>query len=306
MTRVVSLIPSATEIVCALGLDRTLVGRSHSCDYPGWVRDLPALTSPKIDVEASSAEIDARVQKLLRDGLSVYKVDEKRLRDLAPDVIITQDQCEVCAASLADVQNAVCSRMDGDPKVVSLRPMSFDDVLDDVFRVATATDATERGMRVRSRLQVRTEEIVTRTVTAGDRPTVACVEWLEPLMYSGNWVPEMVQMAGGEDLFGVPAVHSTYLQWKDLVERDPDVIVLMPCGFDRERTRKELSLLTKREEWRTLKAVKEGRVYLTDGSQYFNRPGPRVVESLRILAEILHPESFEPTMRGIAWESEYT
>ena len=303
MMRVVSLIPSATEIVCELGLGDTLVARSHSCDYPSWVQALPALTAPKLDVEAPSSEIDARVRQLVRDGLSVYRVDAERLRDLAPDLILTQDQCEVCAASLADVEEALSTWSAGEPDLVSLRPACLGDMLDDVVRVATAINAPDRGVALRAQLDRRIREIAEQADRAPSRPRVACLEWLEPLMFAGNWVPELVELAGAESIFGEAEGHSSYLDWATLVGSDPDVVVLMPCGYDRKRTWAERSVLEQREEWRQLRAVREKRVFLTDGNQYFNRPGPRLVTSLQILAEILHPDEFDPTLGGDAWSS---
>ncbi len=299
--RVASLIPSATEIVASLGFGSTLVARSHSCDYPAWVGALPALTSPKLNVEAPSAEIDTQVRRLVRDGLSVYRVDEEQLRELAPDLIVTQDQCEVCAASLADVEAAVSCWLDRRPELVSLHPSSLRDVLGDVVRVATALGSPARGAKLKDRLERAIDRIAVRAEHSGFRPRVACLEWLEPLMFAGNWIPELVERAGAENLFGEAGRHSAYLDWSALLRADPDVVVLMPCGFDQDRTRTERSALETHAEWWELRAVREGRVFCTDGHQYFNRPGPRLVTSLQILAEILHPEVFPPVLRGRAW-----
>ena len=304
--RVASLIPSATEIVATLGLGRTLVARSHSCDYPSWVRSLPALTSPKLDVEASSREIDAQVRHLVRNGLSVYRVDEEQLRNLAPDLILTQDQCEVCAASLADVEAAVSCWVGQDPRLVSLCPASLGDVLEDVTRVARAIGAPAQGVSVKAGLEREIEQIAARARRARSRPRIACLEWLEPLMFAGNWVPELVELAGAEPVFGDPGVHSSYLDWEMLLRADPDAVVLMPCGFDQDRTRAERAALEKRDEWWQLRAVRNGQVFVTDGHQYFNRPGPRLVTSLQILAEIAHPDEFPPTLRGGTWDSLYS
>ena len=302
MPRIISLIASATEIVCALGFEDQLVGRSHECDYPESVRRLPVCTEPKFDVEGSSREIDERVKALLGDALSVYRVDADRLRDLAPDVIVTQSHCEVCAVSLRDVERAVCSWLRACPKLVSLAPNRLADVWDGVRQVAEALDAPERGDALIRTLQSRMESIAERAQLLPERPTVACVEWIDPLMAAGNWTPELVEMAGGANRFGEAGKHSPWMTWEQLVAADPEVIVVMPCGFDLARTRREMPALTGRPQWPRLRAARAGRVFLTDGNQYFNRPGPRLVESLEILAEVLHPEAFRFGHGGSGWQ----
>jgi iron complex transport system substrate-binding protein len=302
MPRIVSLIASATEIVCALGFEGQLVGRSHECDYPESVRRLPVCTAPKFDVEGSSREIDERVKTLLGDALSVYRVDADRLRELEPDVIVTQSHCEVCAVSLRDVERAVCSWLRACPKLVSLSPNRLADVWTDIELVAEALDARERGDELIRTLQSRMTAIEEKARSLPSRPTVACIEWIDPLMAAGNWMPELVEMAGGVNLFGEAGKHSPGMTWEQLVERDPDVIVALPCGFDLARTRREMPALTGRPEWPRLRAVRGGRVFLTDGNQYFNRPGPRLVESLEILAETLHPEAFRFGHEASGWQ----
>ncbi len=291
MPRIVSLIASATEIVCALGFEDQLVGRSHECDYPESVRRLPIVTAPKFDVEGSSREIDRRVKAILADALSVYRVDAERLRELEPDVIVTQSHCEVCAVSLRDVERAVCSWLRACPKLVSLAPNCLADVWHDIELVAEALDVPERGDELIQSLRSRMDVIAGRARSL-PRPTVACVEWIDPLMAAGNWMPELVEMAGGVNLFGEAGKHSPWMTWEQLVERDPDVIVILPCGFDIARSERDMMVLTGRPEWPRLRAVRDGRVWLADGNQYFNRPGPRLVDSLEMLAEVLHPEAF--------------
>src|SRR5262245_10509817 len=292
MPRIISLIASATEIVCALGFEDSLVGRSHECDFPESVKHLPACTEPKFNVHGTSAEIDERVKTLLRQALSVYRVDTDKLRQLRPDVIVTQVQCEVCAVSLNDVEQAVCSWVDSRPKIVSLAPNQLSDIWADIRRVAGALAASERGEALVQRLQERMKEIAERARGLTLRPTMACIEWMEPLMSAGNWMPELVDMAGGRMLFGVAGKHSPRLSWNELCAGDPAVIFVMPCGWDIIKSREEIASLTANPQWPTLRAVREGRVFLGDGNQYFNRPGPRLVESLEILAEVLHPEHF--------------
>lgn len=300
MPRVVSLIASATEIVVALGLEDHLVGRSHECDFPPSVRRLPVCTAPRINVEGSSREIDERVKASLREATSVYQVHEAVLRELRPDVILTQSQCEVCAVSEKDVEAALCSWLDNRPRVVCLEPHCLNDVWRDIDRAAEALGIPGRGRELVARLQERMRAIVDRARSL-PRPTVACLEWLDPLMAAGNWMPELVEMAGGVNLFGVAGQHSPWMTWDELKSKDPDILLALPCGFDIERTRREMPALTAQSGWASLRAMRQGRVYLADGNQFFNRPGPRLVESLEILAEILHPQAFRFGREGSGW-----
>lgn len=300
--RIVSLIASATEMVCALGLDDQLVGRSHECDYPQSVTRLPVCTAPKFNVEGSSYAIDQRVKALVQEGLSVYRVDAEKLRDLRPTVIVTQAQCEVCAVSLRDVEQALGSWLGEAPQVVSLAPNALSDVWSDIRHVADALAVPRRGTELVDRLRLRMTRVAERAQSLAERPTVACIEWIEPLMAAGNWMPELVELAGGVNLFGTAGRHSPWMTWPELRDRDPDVIVVMPCGFDMDRSRRDLPALTRQPEWARLHAVQNRRVYLADGNQYFNRPGPRLVESLEILAEILHPGAFRFGHAGSGWQ----
>jgi iron complex transport system substrate-binding protein len=277
------------------------VGRSHECDFPPEVAALPACTKPTIDIHADSREIDRAVKDRVRNALSVYEVFDEVLERLQPTHIITQTQCEVCAVSLRDVERSVASRLASRPKIISLTPNSLADVWDDIRRVADALKIVEHGESVVASLQARMCAVSDKARRAGVRPRVACIEWQEPLMAAGNWMPELIEMAGGANLLGEPGKHSGYLQWTELVTADPDVIVISPCGFDLARTEQEMYWLTQRPEWARLRAVQTGRVYLADGNQYFNRPGPRLVETLQILAEILHPETFEPQFEHTGW-----
>ncbi len=301
--RIVSLIASATEIVCALGFERELVGRSHECDHPPGVAQLPTCSSSKVQVAASSRAIDDQVQAIVRDGLSVYSVDPVLLDRLAPTVIVTQTQCEVCAVSLRDVERAVCDLVRSHPAIVSLEPMALADVWSDIRAVAGALGEPARGEELVARLTGRLEVLRAATSTLRPRPSIACVEWIDPLMMAGNWVPELVECAGGVDPLGEAGKHSGHMDIDELVAADPDVIAIMPCGFDIERAEREMPALTGRPEWRRLSAVRAGRVVITDGNQYFNRPGPRVVESAEILAECLHPGRFDFGHRARGWRN---
>ena len=301
MTRIVSLIPSATEIVAALGFEAELVGRSHECDFPPSVHHLPPLTEPKFDLNGNSRQIDECVKNVLKDALSVYRVDEAKLNDLKPDIIVTQAQCEVCAVSLNEVERVARECLDTPAQIVSLEPMQLSDIFADIGRVAEALHVPERGVELVLKLRERMDDIARRTADLSVKPTVACIEWIDPIMAGGNWLPELVERAGGTNLFGKAGKHSPWLEWDDLWAADPDVIVVLPCGFDIERARQEMPALTQRPGWKTLRAIRNGQVYLTDGNQYFNRPGPRLVESLEILAEIIHPEAFHFAHEGIGW-----
>ena len=267
MHRIVSLLPSATEIVCALGFENQMVGRSHECDYPAPVARLPVLTEPKFNPEGSSAEVNQRVKTILADALAVYRVDAEKLRSLKPDVIVTQSQCDVCAVSMREVEEAVAQWLGAQPKIVSLAPYALADVLNDMQRVADGLDAPERGSELVSRLRERMAVIEARAKTASARPRIAIIEWIEPLMAAGNWMPELVAMAGGTNLFGEAGAHSPWMKFEELIATDPDVIMVAPCGFNMERSAAELPTLQKRPEWANLKAVREGRVFLADGNQ---------------------------------------
>lgn len=299
--RVVSLISSATETVAALGCEDRLVARSHECDYPPGVQRLPACTGPKIDIHAGSAEIDRQVKALVADAVSVYMVDAAILDRVRPDIIITQTQCEVCAVSLRDVEQAICSLVGSHPRIVSVEPNALADIWNDFRRIAVALEVSDRGEELVLQLQERLAAIRSKTAELAHHPRVACIEWIEPLMAAGNWMPELVAIAGGVNLFGEAGRHSPWMTWEQLVAEDPEVIVVLPCGWDIPRSRGEMHLLSDRPEWSSLRAVQNGRVALTDGNQFFNRPGPRVVESAEILAEIFHPDVFDFGHRGSDW-----
>jgi iron complex transport system substrate-binding protein len=301
MLRIASLIASASEIVGSLGLTDRQVGRSHECDFPPEILALPVCTSPAFPTDGSSAEIDQRVKERIASALSVYEVSREMLDALKPTHVITQTQCRVCAVSLEDVERALTGWVTSRPKLIALEPNALADIWSDIQRVADSCGVPQRGKQAVEALQSEMGEISARACQTTRRPRVACIEWHEPLMAAGNWVPELVQLAGAENLFGQAGAHSPWMTWQQLVDADPDVIVSMPCGFDLVRTCTEMYWLDRRPEWPHLRAVETGQVYLADGNQYFNRPGPRIVESLRILAEILHPEAFEPTLQGPAW-----
>jgi iron complex transport system substrate-binding protein len=302
MPRIVSLLSSATEIVCALGAESWLVGRSHECDFPQSIRSLPQCSRPLIDITGSSREIDQRVKSSARQGLSLYDVDSEMLRTLRPDVILTQTQCEVCAVSLKDVEAALCDLLNCEAEIVSLQPNRLSDFFRDIQLIAAALEIPERGETLIKNIQQHFQTIREQAATSASRPTVACLEWLDPLMAAGNWVPELVEIAGGINLFGTAGEHSPWMTWEELIAADPEIIVALPCGWDIEKATIELDSITCHSGWESLRAVRQNAVYVTDGNQFFNRPGPRLVESAEILAEIFHPELFPVQPASIGWK----
>jgi iron complex transport system substrate-binding protein len=300
--RIVSLLPSTTEIAAALGFTESLVGRSHECDFPERVRTLPVLTEPKYPGQTDSTAIDREVKNLLEQGLSVYEVDADRLAALKPDIILTQDHCEVCAASLADVTEALRSYTDSESvEVISVSPVSLQGIFDSFRVIGDALDAGDIAEELVNEILERLD-IIRNTVYGEPEKSVVTIEWIDPLMTAGNWIPEITTIAGGEHLIAEPGKHSPWLKWETVLECDPDVLLIMPCGYSFGQTTRELHLLTEKPGWNELKAIQSGEVYLLEGNQYFNRPGPRIFESTRILAEILHPELFEPVHEGSGWK----
>jgi iron complex transport system substrate-binding protein len=302
LPRVASLIASSTEIVCALGFADLLVARSHECDYPEFVRELPQITKPKMQTDISSLEIDREVRAIVGAGLSVYQVDADRLKEIDPNIIITQDHCEVCAVSTKDLEAAVCDWMGENVNVISLKPDTLWNIFDDIIRVATALGDRKRGERLVASLQARLDAVRDRAASIEGQPRVAFIEWIDPLMAGGNWVPELIEMLDAVDVLGTAGEHSGWISFEDLEAADPDVIVIAPCGFDLERTKAEMSPLSGHARWQDMRAVRDGRVYVADGNAYFNRPGPRLVESFEILAETIYSGEFDFGHENVAWE----
>ncbi|MCJ8211905.1 cobalamin-binding protein [Mucilaginibacter sp. RS28] len=299
--KIISLLPAATEIVCALGLRESLVGRSHECDFPEDVKLLPVCTHTTLSNEMSSGNIDREVKQRLSEALSIYEVDREEIKSLKPDVVITQAQCEVCAVSLPEVEKALGDDLGKDSKIISLQPQKLADILSDITTVASALGVSERGAQLLEDLNERIDLIRHKLKFIEAKPTVACIEWLDPLMVSGNWVPGLVEIAGGKPVLAEEGKHSPYIDWTDIRLADPEVLVVMPCGFSVERTLKEIDLLLALPGFNDLQAVKNNRVYIADGNQYFNRPGPRIVDSIEILAEIINPKQFIFGYEGQGW-----
>ena len=287
--RIVSLVPSATEIVCALGLSDALVGISQDCDFPPEIRGRPVLSAAIVEPADPSALIDRRIRQAVHNGQSVYHLDAAALARLAPDLILTQELCAVCAPSYTLVERAA-KVLHGQPQVLSLEPAGLSDVLDNILLVGRIAGGERRAEVLVERLRARIDAIRRHPVPL--RPRVACLEWLDPLYAGGHWIPEMVDAAGGLDVLGQAGGPSRLIPWDAVLGAHPEVLVLMPCGFDVRRTRAELGRLTGRPGWLDLPAVRGSRVYLTDASAYFNRPGPRLVDGLEILASAIHPEIF--------------
>jgi iron complex transport system substrate-binding protein len=296
--RVASLLPGATEMVYFAGAGDALVGVTHECDYPTDVERLPRLTSSEIQGHTmTSAEIDAAVERRMTDTGSIYALDAGLLEDLGPDLILTQGLCDVCAVSTNLVERAVAG-MKKEPEILTLNPTSLRDVLDDTLRIG---EALGRGDETREKVAALERRLadVEETVAGLRRPRVGCIEWLDPPVSAGHWVPEMVGVAGGEELFARPGEPSVRLSWDKVFEAAPEVIVLMPCGFDANRAVEEARrVLSELPGWGELPAVKEGRVWAVDANSHFSRPAPRLVEGVEILVCILHPEASlgEPEM----------
>ena len=300
-TKIVSLLPAATEIVCALGLEEKLVGRSHECDYPESVKHLPVCSAAKLPDGLSSREIDVKVKVLVADALSVYAVNREQIKQLAPDLVITQAQCEVCAVSLKEVEEALHDYLDKKATIISLEPNALNDIFANIQTIANTLNANNAGENLVEELQERVDIIRHKLKFIENKPTVACIEWLDPLMLSGNWIPELINIAGATSVLAQAGKPSTAVEWNYIRLQDPEVIIVMPCGFSIERTLKEVDLLLQLPGFTELKAVKNNRFYIADGNQYFNRPGPRIVDSLEILAEIIHPKQFIFGYEGNGW-----
>ncbi len=310
--RIISLLASATEMVAALGSLDQMVGRSHECDYPPEVHALPVVSTVQIDINTSSAQIDAQVKQLAQKkhepedpalkALSIYAIDVDKLQELRPDVIFTQTQCEVCAVSERDVIQAIAQLTGLQPLVVSLSPYRLQDVWEDMLRVGQALGKRDQAQTLVAKYQQRLADLAVKTAASGAKPGVAVLEWLDPLMGAGNWTPELVAYAGGKNIFGEIGQHSPWLTWEELQAANPDVIVLSPCGYTLERTMEDVPLLQNHPAWADLQAVRNGRVYAIDGNQYLNRSGPRLVESAELLARVIWGERLGILVDDNGWQ----
>lgn len=307
--RIVSLLPAATEWVCAFGAADDLVGRSHECDYPEPIRDRPVVTRPTYEADGDSAAINEAVQQQVQNGLSLYDVDLELLRDLDPGLIVTQDQCDVCAVNRSTLEDRLAEWTGGTPTLFSMKPETLKDILDEALRLGRTMDRFEAAMETVGAFEVRLQALrnrigVDRDTDPQTLPSVACIEWLEPLMVAGHWMPDVVEMAGGRSVLGTAGEPTRRIDWSELVEADPDVIACMPCGFSIEETTRDLHYLIDREEWPALSAVRNGRVALMDGSAYYNRPGARLGRAIEVLASVLYPSlSLDPS--PTSWERKW-
>jgi iron complex transport system substrate-binding protein len=289
--RVCSLLPSATEILFAIGMGDSVAGVTHECDFPPEAAKRPALIRPRVDPKAAPAEIDRQVMELVGRGESIYSVDAELLASLRPDLIVTQDLCHVCAASPDDLATAL-TRLPKAPRVLSLTPRVLRDVWDDIRRVGEATQRRREAQALAITLEQRLAAIAAKASRAAARPRVLCLEWLDPYYMGGHWVPEMVALAGGEDVLGRVGEPSFRVSAEEIAPTKPDVIVVMPCGYGVERVAAEFRMFHIPECWREFPAVRERRIYGVDANSYFSRPGPRLADGVALLAHLLHPDLF--------------
>lgn len=298
--KIVSLLPAATEIVCLLGLQTNLVGVSDDSDYPLSVKNLPKITTTTLPPDLSSNEIDRRVKEAKHKGTSIFHIDRKLLQQLKPDLILTQELCPVCAPALTDIEKAA-SKVLLKTNIVSLEPHSISDILKNLRIVGKYTNTSDKTKEIIRSLKSRLS-YVTNNVKGLKKPSVLVIEWLDPLMIAGHWVPEMVERAGGKMLFAKKAEASQYITWDEIVRLDPDVLILAPCGFTIERALQEQTLITKRQGFINLKAYKKKNIFLIDGNTYLTRPGPRIIDGVEIIAEIVHPALFPRKYAKNAWK----
>ena len=300
MKRIVSLLPSCTEIICKLGFRKHLVGISHECDYPNSISDLPVLTKARLSTERTSIEINQSVTDLLQRGLSVYHVDASLLKSLSPDIIVTQAQCEACAVSLDQVQDIVSNWTLNQTEIISLEPNTLNEVWLGFDVIAKTMGAPESSSILKSEIN-ENFKLLKNKLKGTDQPTVLCIEWIEPIMAAANWVPELVGLAGGKNVISVSGTDSNFCSWDEIKKTNPGIIIIMPCGFGIKRTLEDIHYLQNRKGWKELKAAKENKVFVVDGNQYFNRPGPRLLDSAEILAEIFHSDYFERKFSEEVW-----
>ena len=291
--RIVSFLPSATEMACALGLSDQILGITHECDYPPEIRDKPIVVRSVLPTECmSQQEIDTAVTERLRNGLNLYEVDESRMREIAPDLILTQDLCQVCAPSGNEVTRLL-NALPSKPQVLWMTPKCLEHIFDNLRELGEATGRLQRAEDLIAASRARLENIAAATGKISDRPRVFCMEWLDPVYCSGHWVPEMVLLAGGKDELGRARTDSVRIPWTDVLQWAPEVLIVMPCGMGLEKVANQAQQLLAYPGWSDLPAVQNNRVYVVNANSYFARPGPRIVEGAELLAHLLHPALFE-------------
>ena len=296
--KIVSLIPSATEIVCSLGLINNLVGISHECDYPQGIEKLPKLTKSKVDVNETSYNINENIQSILEKGLSVYEVDSELLQKIDPDVIITQSHCSVCAVSIEDVKKCLDLWLKKKPILIDLKPNYFKDVINDILFVGEKLNAPNEASKV---VEIINSEIdvIKKKLNSTNTKKVLCIEWIEPLMIAGNWIPEILRISNAENVLIESGKNSKFVSTSELSSNKFDIVIFMPCGFDIRRTKLEI----KKSNLNFHSLLKQKEVFVVDGNKFFNRPGPRLLESIKILCEIIHPDVFKPEPSLERWVS---
>lgn len=308
LPRIVSLLSSATEAICALGLEHSLLAVSHECDFPPLIADKPRATVSHVDSSRTSDEIDREVKHRLNAGLPLYGLNEDLIRNLAPDLIVTQAQCDVCAIGHEDVLRLVASMPElSRTSVLALSPATLEDILQDVLRVGSAAGVPLRAHEYVSSLRQRIQHVssVTQALDPASLPRVVCIEWTSPLMTAGNWTPELLELAGGQGGLASKGEHSRYVSWQQIIDFDPQVLLVAPCGFDLQRSQRESLILPALPHWNAVSAVQSGRAFVLDGNALLNRSGPRIVDSIELLAHLLHPShaslAADHLAEGIAW-----
>jgi iron complex transport system substrate-binding protein len=298
--RICSLLPSATEVIALLGLSDELVGISHECDYPPSVKSVPIMVEPMVPPhELSSADIDRQVSQLVASGQRLYRLKDHLLRQAQPDLILSQDLCHVCAVTPDQLHDAICS-MPRQPTLLTLNPRTVHDVIDDVIRIGDAANRSAEGHRLAAHLRDRLGTVQTRIQGYSQRPRVVCIEWLSPLYVAGHWVPEMVQLAGGQDVLAQPGSPSRVVTWSEVLAAAPDVLIVMPCGFSVERTQRELGQMMQQTGQWSLSSDLAQYTFLVDASSYFSRPGPRLIDGIELLAALLHPSDHDHVHESMA------
>jgi iron complex transport system substrate-binding protein len=300
--RVISLLPSATEMMFVLNAENLLVARSHECDFPEQVTSIPVCTSSKIPAEANSAEIDRIVKEKVWNALSLYDINIEMLKELKPDLIITQDQCEVCAIHLNDLENILKDTLGYSPKILSFHPNSLEDMYQNFRELATLLEKTEEAEIIVEDWSDRVEIIKHKIKFVKQKPSIVCIEWMDPIMSAGHWTPELMEFAGAEVLLSNKFKKSEYISIEDLKNANPDGIIIAPCGFGLDKTKLELPSILAQNDWQELKAVQNGHVFIADGNRYFNRSGPSLIDTAEIIAEILQVNQFYYGMEGLSWE----
>ena len=299
--KIISLLPAATEIVCALGLQDNLIGRSHECDFPLEITNLPVCSEARFIPGSDSTSIDRQVSDILSDALSIYVVNKELISKLEPDFVITQNQCEVCAVSERDVEEALTGLLHKDVEIISLSPNALADIQSDIRRIGRQLGVAGKAEALLEELNDRVDIVRHKLKYIDQKPTLACIEWLSPLMVAGNWTPELISIAGGISVLAESGKHSPFVDFESIQAENPDILVIIPCGFSISRTLQEINFLLNLPGWKNLNAVKNNKVYIADGNQYFNRSGPRIVDSIEILAEIINPKMFSFGYENEGW-----